>query len=74
MNNKYITQTNTSRSPLKEGDSENQTVGCRRSNPAICAKHSMDGVCAFVREDGICVIPPRNWPKHFRALKEEKLL
>jgi hypothetical protein len=59
--------------PLKEGESENQTVGCRHGNPEICAKNSMAGVCAFVREDGICVSPPTTWPKNFRALKEEKL-
>ena len=73
MNNKHITQMNAFRSPLKEGDSENQTVGCRRTNPELCIKNSMAGVCAFVREDGICVSPPTTWAKHFRALKEEKL-
>ena len=60
-------------SPLKKGDSEKQTVGCRYASPESCAKNSMAGVCAFVQEDGICLRPPRGWPKQFRDLKEGKL-
>lgn len=29
-------------SPLVEGDTENQTVGCRQNNPEICKYNSID--------------------------------
>lgn len=55
--------------PLELGDTESRTVGCRHTNPDICAKHSLEAVCAFARSDGICVAPPASWPKQFRKLK-----
>lgn len=59
--------------PLKSEDSEKETVGCRHTNPDICAKHSLFDVCAFVREDGICKAPPKSWPKQFQKLKEDQV-
>ena len=55
---------------LKPLDSESQTQGCRRTNPDICANHSLPQKCAFVREDGICFLPPKSWPKQYRQLKK----
>jgi len=54
--------------PLHAGDTATQTVGCRRSNPGTCMKHSLRAVCAFVRVDGICLEPPKTWPRTFRRL------
>lgn len=59
------------RAPLRPRDTEKQTVGCRYTNPDICAKHSLPSVCAFVREDGICLSPPKSWPKQYRHLLSE---
>ena len=55
---------------LKPLDSESQTQGCRRTNPDICANHSLPQKCAFVREDGICFLPPKSWPKQYRQLRK----
>lgn len=54
--------------PLKPGDSATQTVGCRHTNPNICANHSLPKVCAFARPDGKCLKPPVSWPKQFTVL------
>lgn len=54
--------------PLKPKDSEAQTEGCRHTNPAICASHSLPKVCAFVRTDNMCLKPPLSWRKQFRLL------
>lgn len=54
--------------PLQPGDSEIQTLGCRHTNPDICAKHSMLSICAFVRADQLCLSPSASWPKQFRKL------
>ena len=54
--------------PLEPRDTVEQTVGCRHTNPDICAKHSMPAVCAFVRPDGLCLAPPKSWPKQLRKL------
>jgi hypothetical protein len=54
--------------PLLARDSEQQTDGCRHTNPGICAKHSMEGTCAFVRADGLCKAPPASWAKQHRKL------
>lgn len=56
--------------PLRPGDTPDQTVGCRHTQPAICAKHSIPKVCAFVRTDKICLSPPQSWKKQFAKLKE----
>ena len=49
-------------------DSENQTHGCRHTNPGVCAKHSLPGVCAFIRKDNICLSPPQSWKKQYEKL------
>lgn len=58
--------------PLRPADSEKQTVGCRHTNPDICAKNRMPGKCAFVRDDNMCLAPPSSWSKQFRKLKAQK--
>ena len=57
------------RAPLNEGDTEQQTIGCRANNPDICANNGIPGVCAFSSEDGICRKPSREWKKQYNALK-----
>ncbi|TLS78283.1 hypothetical protein FE236_00545 [Mariprofundus erugo] len=57
--------------PLTPEDTEDQTFGCRHSNPSICAKHSMPSVCAFARADNICLSPPRSWKQLRTRLLEE---
>jgi hypothetical protein len=49
--------------PLHTLDTENQTFGCRHTNPSICGKHSLPVVCAFAREDNICLAPSTSWQK-----------
>ena len=58
------------RAALNEGDTEDQTYGCRANNPDICGNNGMDGVCAFVREDCICKKPPRAWKRQYNILKD----
>ena len=58
--------------PLKPHDSEHQTVGCRHTNPDICAKNRTPKICAFVRSDQICKCPPQSWKKQFAKLKSLK--
>ena len=55
--------------PLKPNDTAAQTVGCRHTQPVICAKNSMPKVCAFARADGMCLAPPVSWKKQFLKLK-----
>lgn len=55
--------------PLKSLDSEKRTVGCRHTNPDICAKNRLPKVCAFARSDKMCLSPPQSWAKQFRLLK-----
>lgn len=57
---------------LKTGDSPNQTVGCRHTNPNICAKNGTPRICAFARVDGICHSPPQSWPKQYTILRKRK--
>ncbi|MBF4269905.1 hypothetical protein EAY71_23895 [Vibrio anguillarum] len=57
--------------PLHSKDTENQTFGCRHTNPDICSKHSLKGKCAFTSTDNICRTPPNNWKKVFNSLKCE---
>mgnify|MGYP000095084311 CR=1 FL=1 len=57
--------------PLKPGDSESQTVGCRQNNPSICKFNSVESVCALVREDGICLHPSVKWAAQYRKLLED---
>jgi hypothetical protein len=56
--------------PLEDCETKEKTLGCRHSNPDICAKHSMPNVCAFVRDDGICLSPPVTWEKLYIRLKQ----
>jgi hypothetical protein len=55
--------------PLNPNDTETQTVGCRHTNPDICAKNGLPKVCALVRADKLCFAPPRTWPAQFKKLK-----
>lgn len=55
--------------PLNEGDSEEQTYGCRQNNPGICGANGIEGVCAFVSEDSICKRPSKAWKKQYQKLK-----
>ena len=57
--------------PLRAGDTPEQTVGCRHTNPDICAKNRTPKICAFVRADGICMCPPKSWAKQFVKLKSQ---
>ena len=56
--------------PLLPGDSEQQTIGCRHTNPEICSKNALTTVCAFARADGMCLAPPTSWAKQFRKLQQ----
>lgn len=58
-------------SPLNEGDSENQTFGCRK-NPDICQNNGLPNICAFTREDCICKKPSKSWKKQFLKLQEKQ--
>jgi hypothetical protein len=55
--------------PLNEADTLTTTLGCRHTNPDICAKNQMPNICAFVRTDGMCAAPSASWPKQFRRLR-----
>jgi hypothetical protein len=55
---------------LVSGDTPQKTLGCRHTNPDICAKHSIPTVCAFARSDGICLAPPASWPKQYEKLRQ----
>lgn len=55
--------------PLNDLDTENQTYGCRQSNPSICGNNSAPNVCAFVNKDGICRKPSLAWKKQYQKLK-----
>ena len=57
--------------PLKQKDTPDRTVGCRHTNPDICAKNRLPNVCAFVRPDGFCLSPPQSWKKQFVKLKQK---
>ena len=58
--------------PLNPLDTEKQTVGCRHTQPDICAKNGLPKVCALVRADKTCYAPPTSWPKQFQKLKAAK--
>lgn len=55
--------------PLVEGDTPNQTVGCRHTNPVICGRNGIPSRCAFARTDNICLAPPMTWPKQYEKLR-----
>ena len=58
--------------PLLPEDTEKRTVGCRHTNPDICARNALPKVRAFEREDGMCLAPPASWPKQFRNLQQRR--
>ncbi len=58
--------------PLKAADSAERTVGCRHTNPDICAKNGLPKVCGIVRADGFCLAPPATWKKQFQSLKLQR--
>lgn len=58
--------------PLQEDETDSLTIGCRHSNPDICAKHSMPGICAFVSSDNRCYAPPASWKGLYQRLLNEK--
>lgn len=58
--------------PLNPLDTKTQTIGCRHTNPDICAKNHMPKKCAFVNADGMCFAPPASWAKQFEKLKLAK--
>jgi hypothetical protein len=72
MGSRSIDQARRFHDPLDGRDTPDQTVGCRHTNPDICAKHSISLVCAFVRADGMCLSPPKSWPKQFKVLLRRK--
>ncbi len=57
--------------PLRPKDTPEQTVGCRHTQPNICAKNGLPKVCAFVRTDKMCMAPPATWKKQFLKLKSD---
>jgi len=57
--------------PLFTNDTENETYGCRHSNPNICKDYDLSDICAFIRKDTICKKPPKGWKKQFLLLKDE---
>ena len=57
--------------PLKTGDTETTTVGCRANNPDICKNNDIPDVCAFMSEDGMCRAPSKTWKRNFLKLSSE---
>ena len=68
MAQRSLPQSRRFHAPLEPTDSATQTVGCRHTNPDICAKNGMPSVCALVRSDGLCLAPPLSWPKQYQKL------
>ena len=60
------------KAPLRLGDTETMTVGCRANNSGICKNNGIPGVCAFEREDGMCHMPSKAWKKQYLKLSSEK--
>ena len=56
--------------PIREGDSEDQTFGCRHSNPDICKNMYVSGICAFANDDKICKKPSAAWKKQYLRLSQ----
>lgn len=59
------------KAPLKSGDTEITTAGCRANNPDICKNNGIPDVCAFAREDGMCHAPSKAWKKQYLKLSAE---
>ncbi len=56
--------------PLNALDTENQTYGCRQTNPDICGNNMIESICAFNSADGICRKPSRAWKKKYIELSK----
>lgn len=54
--------------PLQIGDMENETIGCRHTNPDICGSNFLEGICAFTRDDHVCKKPSSAWKKQYSKL------
>ena len=52
-------------------ENENQTYGCKHSNPDICKNNGIEGKCAFASDDNICRNPPVSWKKKFKIIEKE---
>jgi len=59
--------------PLNAADTEQQTYGCRHSNPEICNACFLEDVCAFSSSDNICKKPSKSWKRYYYILLEEKI-
>jgi hypothetical protein len=59
-------------SPLHPNDTQEQTQGCRHTNPDICVNNMLENICAFTRADELCLKPPQSWPKQFLKLLKLK--
>jgi hypothetical protein len=57
--------------PLQAADTPSSTLGCRHTNPEICAKNQMASVCAFARNDGMCLAPPVSWKRQYEKLERQ---
>lgn len=55
---------------LHPKDSDQQTYGCRHTNPDICRFCDMPEICAFANEDHICRKPSASWKKFYEKLKQ----
>lgn len=60
------------RGHLHKEDSDNQTFGCRHSNPDICGYCYLEGICAFNSPNNICKHPSAKWKKIYIELKKEE--
>ena len=58
---------------LQNQDTEQQTYGCRHSNPDICNACYIENICAFSSPDQICKRPSKSWRKYYLKLKKEIL-
>jgi hypothetical protein len=56
-------------SELRKDDTENQTFGCRHTNPDICSSNMIPNICAFASKDCICKRPSRAWKNQYDLLK-----
>lgn len=57
--------------PLKKGDTESQTFGCRHKDPEFCKFIDNSQYCAFAKQDCTCLKPSISWKKHFLILNEK---
>ncbi len=60
--------------PLQPLDREDQTYGCRRSDPGDCPHYGEPGICAFVSDYRICSAPSEKWKLQYKKLKESPVI